>query len=64
MAARRPGCGKTARSGAVPPATRTGIWVSKSFVPFQLIVMPVQLSKSWKDCWNSSASGLTIVVLI
>src|SRR5262245_8946564 len=49
-----------ARSGALPPLTRTGSWDSKSFAPSYEILMPVQSLNSFQDFWSESDSGLMI----
>ncbi len=53
----RPGCGIQARSGAVPPCTRTFSCASKSFEPSYAIVMPVHRLNSAQDLFRESDSG-------
>ena len=55
-----PGWGTMAKSGAVPPVTRTGSCDSKSLEPSYWMVIPVQLLNSAHDFCSESDSGLTI----
>src|SRR5690242_5888485 len=50
----------TARSGGLPPETRTGSWASKSLEPSYEMVMPVQVLNSAQDFCSESDSGLMI----
>ena len=56
----RPGWGMTARSGGLPPETRTGSCDSKSLEPSYEMVMPVHRLKSAHDFCSESDSGLMI----
>lgn len=55
-----PGCGMIARSGALPPVTRTWICDSKSGEPSYEILIPVQELNSAQDFSSESDSGLRI----
>ena len=57
----RPGCGKIARSGAVPPSTSTRTCASNSCVPWYSMLMPVHDAKSAQDSLRASASTSMMV---
>src|SRR3982750_3150662 len=55
--AARPGCGKSAISGGLPPSTRVEIVASNSLVPSYWMSMPVLSSNSFTASLNLLASS-------
>ncbi len=62
MVLSRPGWGRYAMSGALPPLTRTGSWASNSLEPSYLMVTPVQSSNGLYEAWCGASSGAVIEV--